>query len=334
MASDRASRIRTAVAVGVGLLLLAFLLYHAGLEAVWERLRILGWWSPLILLPYAVIGLVDALGWRVTLPAVWRRRVPMTSIYMARMAGEAVNSVTPTAAVGGEPVKAYLLRAWGVPGGDAMASVVIAKTALTAAQSIFTAIGLGAGLFYIGKPRVALAFLVGLVVLSAGFTLLLVWVQRRNPATAVLRWLRRFAPRSAFLARFEGPVAALDERLADFYHVERGAFVSASVWNFVGWILGVVEVQVMLTLIGHPVTWLEALIIEALAQPIRAAAIIIPGGIGTQELGGVWLCTQLQIPEPVAITLWLLKRARELVFDGIGLIYLARTTAGKTLKAT
>jgi hypothetical protein len=106
------------------------------------------------------------------------------------------------------------------------------------------------------------------------------------------------------------------------------------VWNFVGWILGVVEVQVMLTLIGHPVTWLEALIIEALAQPIRAAAIIIPGGIGTQELGGVWLCTRLGIPEPVAITLWLLKRAREVVFDGVGLLYLARRTAGKTLKAT
>jgi uncharacterized membrane protein YbhN (UPF0104 family) len=136
------------------------------------------------------------------------------------------------------------------------------------------------------------------------------------------------------VARLESAVATLDQRLADFYHVESGSFFKAASWNFVGWLGGVVETQVMLTLIGHPISWLDALVIEALAQPIRAAAIIIPGGLGTQELGGVWLCTFLGMPEPVAVTLWLLKRAREVTFDGLGLLYLARKTAGKTLKAT
>lgn len=332
--ATESSRTRTALTVGVGVLLLAFLLYHAGLEEVWNHLVILGWWSPLILAPYVGIAVVDTIAWRTTLPRDARTRIPFHTLYLVRMAGEAVNSVTPTAAVGGEPVKAYMLRPWGVPGGEGMASVVIAKTALTAAQSVFTAIGVAALLEDLGRPRLALGWLVTLVVLSAGFTLLLVWVQRRNPASAVWRWLRKIAPRWNLVARMEAGVTALDRRLADFYGVERGAFLQSSAWNFIGWLGGVIEVQLMLTLIGHPVTWLDALVIEALAQPIRAAAIIIPGGIGTQELGGVWLCTFLGVPEPVAVTLWLLKRARELVFDGIGLLYLARTTAGKTLKAT
>jgi glycosyltransferase 2 family protein len=77
-------------------------------------------------------------------------------------------------------------------------------------------------------------------------------------------------------------------------------------------------------LIGAPVPWLDALIIEALSQPIRAAAVVIPGGLGTQEIGGVALCRFLGMGEAEAATLWLLKRGRELVFDGVGLVYLAR----------
>ena len=79
----------------------------------------------------------------------------------------------------------------------------------------------------------------------------------------------------------------------------------------------------MMALIGHPLGLLDALLVEALVQPVRAAAIVIPGGLGAQEVGGVALCRFLGIPEPVAVTLWLLKRGREFVFDGVGLIYLA-----------
>ena len=87
---------------------------------------------------------------------------------------------------------------------------------------------------------------------------------------------------------------------------------------------GVVEVQLMCTLIDHPIPWLEALVIEAVAQPIRAVAIIVPGGLGIQEWGGVEFCQFLGMPEPVAATLWLLKRGREIVFDIVGLLYLAQ----------
>ena len=41
------------------------------------------------------------------------------------------------------------------------------------------------------------------------------------------------------------------------------------------------------------------------------------------------LCRFLGVPEPAAVTLWLLKRARELAFDSVGLAYLARWTASR-----
>jgi uncharacterized membrane protein YbhN (UPF0104 family) len=86
-------------------------------------------------------------------------------------------------------------------------------------------------------------------------------------------------------------------------------------------------------LVGSPISVRDALVIESLAQPIRAVALVIPGGLGAQEIGGVALCRFLGIPEAAAVTLWLLKRARELAFDGIGLAYLARATATRRARA-
>jgi uncharacterized protein (TIRG00374 family) len=242
---------------------------------------------------------------------------------LIRLAGEAVNSVTPTAAVGGEPVKAWMLRPHGIPTAEGMASVVITKTALVASQSLFTAIGVAAFLEWPGRSQLAAAWMALLALATVAFTLLLIAVQRRAPAATAWRGLRRLFPRWQVIARLEEHVGTIDLRLAEFYRMEQHGFFQASVLNFVAWLLGVVETQLICALVGHPIPWLDALIIETIAQPIRAVAILVPGAVGTQEIGGVWLCTYLGMPEALAVTLWILKRAREVAFDGVGLVYLS-----------
>jgi putative membrane protein len=324
---DRRSALRTALAAAVGVALLVTLLVHTGFDELHDEFDKLGWRSPLVLLPYLVVALVDALSWRQTLPPDARRRVPLGVLLLSRMAGEAVNSVTPTATLGGEPVKARLLHAYGVGTSDGLASIVVAKTALTIAQSLFTAIGIVCLFVVLGHADLAAFWLVVLLAVLAAFTWVLVRAQRRRPATTLWRWARRFLPRLRILDRLETGARAIDDRLDDFYRGEPDAFVKAAAWNFTGWLFGVVEVQLMLTLIGHPIPWMEALVIEAVAQPIRAVAIVIPGGLGVQEWGGVEFCKFLGMPLDAATTLWLLKRGREFVFDLVGLLYLARRAA-------
>jgi uncharacterized protein (TIRG00374 family) len=314
-------RLLTWLALGAGLALLAWLLHHIGFEPVWLRLRALGWAAPLVFLPSVAVTIVDALGWRLTIHAPGR--VPLVGLMLTRMAGESVNSLTPAAAVG-EPVKAYLLRRWHVTGADALASVVISKTSLVAAQSLFTAFGVGGLLWRFDRPRLATGWLIALCLGCIAFTATLVWVQRRSPGMALWKVLRRVAPRARLLGRLEAGTSAFDRRLGEFYRGEPGTFLWATTLHFVAWLIGVVEVMVMVTLIGGSVTWLDSFIIESLAQPIRATAILVPAGIGTQEVGGVWLCTLLGMSEADAVTLWLLKRARELLVDGVGLLYLAQ----------
>lgn len=318
------ARGRNVALVAVGVALLGLLVWTTDERQILAHLRTLGWRAPLVLVPYLLIAWIDAVGWRLTLPAADRARVPLAALYLTRMAGEAVNSVTPTATVGGEPVKAHVLRAWGVPVSDGMASVVLARTALIASQSLFVAMGVAALSYRMGHAWIAIGWLVTLAVMSVGFVVLLVRLQQRAPATVLVRLIGRFAPGWQLLERLARGAEAVDRRLEDYYRLERGAFVRTTGCHLIGWLLGVGEVMLMMALIGHPVSVTDAFVIESLSQVVRALAIVIPGGIGTQEWGGMWLCELLGIPAAEGVTLWLLKRARETIFDGVGLAYLAR----------
>jgi uncharacterized protein (TIRG00374 family) len=297
------------------------------LEHVGDHFRELGpYWSWLVLLPYVAINMVDTFGWRCTLPEDARRKVPFVSLYLARMAGEAVNSVTPTATVGGEPVKAFLLHGFGVTGSEGMASVVLARTALIVSQAIFVALGSSALFVYFGRPWLALAWLAVLLLLVAAFAVGLVRLQQRGLVAALWRLAHRVAPRSRLVGRLESAAAQIDQRLGEFYSLEPVTFATATGLHLLAWILGAGEVCLMMWLIGAPISYLEGFVIESLAQPIRAAAIVIPAGLGAQEWGGMWLCEMLGMAAPQAVTLWLLKRGREIVFDLVGLAYLAKRT--------
>ena len=68
-----------------------------------------------------------------------------------RTAGEVVNMTTPTAYVGGEPLKAFLLKRHQIPMVDGLASVVIAKTIMTLAQVLFILVGIALAFWILGS---------------------------------------------------------------------------------------------------------------------------------------------------------------------------------------
>ncbi len=222
MPSGRRSRRQWAEAalVSAGVVLFAALIYAAGPAAILAQLRGLGWSSPLLVLPYLAVYLVDSIGWWWVLtrglPPEGRARWRCPSlprVFAIRAAGEAVNAITPTAYLGGEPLKAFLLRGHGVPLAPAMTSALVSKTALMLTQGIFVFLGLLIALhhWYPATPLV-LAVLVGLSLVTLTWRLL-IGVQRRSPFTLLLSLSRRWTGRRELLARWEVDAAALDLQL-------------------------------------------------------------------------------------------------------------------------
>src|SRR5262249_19284562 len=153
-----------------------------------------------------------------------------------RLAGEAFNIVTPTAALGGEVVKAWLLRDR-VPLEESVPSVIIAKTTITIAQGLFLLLGVVLAVTTLAgsKILVAMEWLVGLEVIALGLFIL---VQTRGLVGWSARLLDRLGIRRL---SGSGTVARVDAALADFYRREPRRLTLSILFHFAAWLLGIVE---------------------------------------------------------------------------------------------
>ncbi len=119
---------------------------------------------------------------------------------------------------------------------------------------------------------------------------------------------------------------AIDQSVRSTYG-RAGPVAMSFLLNLAGWIVGIGEVYLILALIHHPVSWMDALILESLGQAIRGAAFAVPGALGVQE-GGYLLLAPPGRPTP-RMRRWRYpwrKRARELLLGLPGLLYLHLST--------
>ncbi|MBI3770950.1 MAG: flippase-like domain-containing protein [Deltaproteobacteria bacterium] len=308
-----------------GFALLAALVYQAGPRRLTDHLRALGWWAPVIFLPYAFSSLFDAAGWRTTFG---HARPGLGLLYVVRLIGDSVNNVTPTAYLGGEPVKAYVLQRFGIPLADGMTSVILAKSALTIAQIAFVILGVALLFLQRGVTWATISLLLAFLAAGTAVTLLLVRWQRRGLVGSIAGGIGRFFPRASMAARLRARADEIDGKLRAFYEARSGAAVTSVALHLIGWIAGAAEVYAIMTLIDHPVGCLAAVVIDALAQPTRLLGILVPAALGVQEAGGMLIFGLLGLPPDLGLTLMLLKRVREMGFNALGLALLARLGAG------
>jgi len=186
----------------VGLLTLSLLVWHIGPGNIYNAAAQLGPVALIvILIPSFIMYAIEAYGWKITLgPSA--RGLSFWQVMAIRTAGEVVNMTTPTAYVGGEPLKAYLLQKHRVPMVEGLASVVIAKTTMTIAQVLFILIGIAMGFWILGgngsSGQIVAAGLLSVGVLLFG-TAAFVLVQRRGLFTWILAMFRKIGLRIGFL---------------------------------------------------------------------------------------------------------------------------------------
>src|SRR4051794_16984531 len=91
----------------LGVAFLAWLVWKIGARELWHELTLLGWGLVPLILCEGVAELIHTMGWRHCLSGP-SRCLSLTRLFRIRMAGYAINYVTPTAALGGEVTKAGL----------------------------------------------------------------------------------------------------------------------------------------------------------------------------------------------------------------------------------
>jgi uncharacterized protein (TIRG00374 family) len=301
-----------------GLVLFFVLLHRLGVGAVWENLLLIGWgFAPIVGQEMAAITF-NTLGWRWAFPPP-RPNLPFLRLAVARLAGDAINNLTPTATMGGELIRARML---GAPDSSTVwASVAIAKISQAFSQIVF--IGAGMALVIDTTPLPAgfhRALVIGVGLIAVGLVLAIA-LQRRGMFVVGVDLLERLGlPVPVHVGE---RLRQLDAEVARFYSDPR-PFLVSSAYFLGGWVMGVVEVYLILHFLEVGASWRRALTIEVLSTSIDAVLFFVPAKVGTQEGGKVLIFTILQLDPAKGFALGIARRIRELFWSFIGLALLSR----------
>jgi uncharacterized protein (TIRG00374 family) len=299
-----------------GAALLAILVSRNDPEAILHSIRQLSWRLLIVIaFPFTLVNVLDTLGWRF---AVRTDRVPFGALFSARLAGEAFNLTTPTASVGGEAVKAWLIRHH-VPIDEALSSVIVAKTTITIAQGLLLVVGLPCAWLLLPHDSPLLRVMVWLLLIEVLAVGGFVAFQMGGLLGRGGRMLGRFA----VLERVAGGLGRLDDSLAVFYRREPLRLALSTLFHFLGWVVSGVEVWVALHLLGFPISLTAAMLIEAFSTAVRFATFMVPASIGALEGGHVAIFTALGLGGMTGMTFSIVRRIREATWIGIGFLALA-----------
>ena len=242
---------------------------------------------------------------------------PSSACLILRFVREGINVLLPVASVGGEVLGARLLTFWGVAGSLAAASVLADLLFQVGTLALFA--GLGATLLsqVEGAAAAELASWTLRTLAAAGLALAAFFALQRTGIVRVVEE-RLTALGRRFVRETEAPPepgqriqGALDTVWAP---ARRGHLAQSLALHALAWLLGTAEVFVVLTCIGVDTVGLsDLLVIEALSQAIKAAAFLVPSGLGVQEGGLVLVCGLFGIDAGTAIALSLARRVPDVV---------------------
>jgi uncharacterized protein (TIRG00374 family) len=309
-----------------GLFALFMIVWHIGPQRIYDAAAQLGPVALLvILIPSTIMYTVEAYGWKVTLgPSA--KDIPFWRVLAIKTAGEVVNLTTPAGYIGGEPLKAYLLTKHHVPMVEGLASVVIAKTTKTIAEVLFILLGITLSFWRIdsdgslGQTVVAALVSVSLLLFVIAS---LVFAQRKGFFTWLLEFTRKIGLKIRFLEAREEQLWSLDRMILEYYRHNRRAVYSSTGLFFLSWMAEALEVYIIIWFLGGPALVLSSVSINALSVFIKGGSFFIPGSLGAQDIGNFLLLKDFGYSDVASVTFALLRRFRELVWIGIGLLCLA-----------
>lgn len=302
------------IGLPVGIATLIALVLHEGAGDVMHVVANAGfgllWLLPLHALPL----LLDAYAWCLLLG----KRASLPFLWWVAAVREAVSRLLPVASIGGEIVGIGLAR-WRIPDTSVVSASVVVEVLVTmAVQYVFSALGLV--LIAISTHQVSAIKTIALALaLSMPLPVLTVVLLRRG---RVFHRIEGFAAK--LLGRAHPLLRDIDgKRLdadIDALMSRTGLLLGAFLWQFAGYVLGALETYWALAMLGHPVPASGALAIEALTQAVRHAAFMVPAGLGVQEAAVLLLALVVGVDRETALSLALVKRAREVIFGCIALV--------------
>jgi hypothetical protein len=267
--------------LALGLVFLGCLIWKTGAARLWNEFVSLGWGLALFIAFEFVAEGFHTKGWSYCLDGPYRR-ISWFRLFRIRMAGNAINYLTPTAAMGGEVTKAALLSS-NHKGPEAVSGVLVGRLSAGVAHATFVACGSVVVIYGANLPRPVWAamFASGGFVIAGIVAFLL--LQKYGKLGVFVRWLaaRRFA--GPMLRRFAREISSVDDALKTFYSERPGALVPSVAWQLLGHSTGLLQMCWFMRLLHYPASAETIATVWVLGMWFDLLTFAVPLNMGTLE---------------------------------------------------
>jgi uncharacterized protein (TIRG00374 family) len=266
--------------LAIGGAFLAYLIWKIGPREIWRELTSLGWGLIPIVMAEGIAEMIHTLGWRHCMNEPYRN-LRWFFLFRVRMAGYAINYLTPTATLGGEVTKGTLLAS-AHKGPGAVTGVLIGKLCFGFAHLLFVLTG---SILIVATVKLPTALWVAMLLSSAliasGIGIFFV-IQKRGKLGTMVRWLARRKLGGRLLQKAAAGITEVDEALKSYYRERPGELLRAIGWHFLGYSIGIAQTWFFFSLL-HRTSWVVAAATWFLGMWFDLLTFAMPIGLGTLE---------------------------------------------------
>jgi len=272
--------------------------------------------TPLLVLAYLVVSglimLTLSFRWKTILDTLGHR-IPFHKLVGYRIIGYGISYITPSAKVGGEPVRAALLKRQGLSFREGLSSIIIDKTIELSFSALFFICGV---IFLILDYALPSRLFILLIILSLFFLYLIWWFYSRimrgkTVFTRIFRFFRLH--KLGFLAKYQSIILNFEKPIIHFYRTQRKEFFIAAGISLFSLGLSLVEYKLVLLMLGINAPLGVVFLVFSLAG--FAFLIPLPMALGSFEAFQLSLFSILRIgPAAAGVGVAIITRSRDLLW--------------------
>lgn len=315
------------IATSLGGALFAFLVWKAGVGAIWESLSSFG------IVPFGIFVLISLLNfglytlrWKIILETMEKKKdIRYFRLFMHRMSGFATGYLTPAAQVAGEPVRVALLAKEGISAKTATSSVVLDLAFEISTFILYVVLGIAFALSTgVGTQTFGIGAYVALGVLIIGMALFFLSVAKG--------WnvFRRLAQYSFFNKHKKIQAGAVwlgevEKTMAQFFAGRTRTLGVVLLLSVIMTGFRAVEVWFIAWGFGQALSVSGSILLSTIPGLVLLAPV--PGGLGIFEASMGAMLGALGVSTP-AIAFTMIIRLRDFLFIGAGALHGIREGAG------
>jgi uncharacterized membrane protein YbhN (UPF0104 family) len=291
----------------------------AGTAGVIDGVSRVGWWFVVIWSLGGLRYFLRAVAWRMCLDDP--RRLPLGAAFGASVVGDALGNVTPFGALISEPAKVALVRRR-LGAGTTISAVTLENLFYVASVLIVLVCGTSALLlsFDVGVALRRAAYATLGVALGGGLLGIVVLVRRVRIASAILAVLESWPRLHRAIGSRRVQVNGIEDQVFGFTSRHPGRLPPLLALEAAYHAVGMLEIWLTLALVtGGSIGFVTAFVLEFVNRTITIAFQFVPMWLGVDEAGTGVVTTALHLGAAAGIGLALVRKARVVVWTGLGL---------------